>query len=101
MLSCSTIQHQSETHDRIGGILKEQEFHLQHRFNVPVEDLYSDFIASSNTKLAASAANVIKDMQLSYEDTHIFYKKKNVNYAEVESAGTKNTRPLTFDKNHI
>lgn len=84
VLSCSTIQHQSETRERISTMLKEQEYRLQRRFNVPVEELYSDFIASGNTKLAASAANLVKGMQLSYEETRVMYQDPNVIYAEVE-----------------
>ncbi|HIF9077293.1 hypothetical protein [Photobacterium damselae] len=84
MLSCSTIQHQSETRERISTMLREQEFRLQRRFNVPVEELYSDFIASGNAKLAVSAANLVKGMQLSYEETRVLYQDPNVVYAEVE-----------------
>ncbi|PSV37065.1 hypothetical protein [Photobacterium sp. GB-210] len=84
MLSCSTIQEQSETRERISGMLKEQEYRLQLRFNVPVKELYSDFIASGNTALASSAANLVKGMQLSYEETRVMLQDPNVVYADVE-----------------
>ncbi|MCG3885461.1 hypothetical protein I3271_12335 [Photobacterium leiognathi] len=84
MLSCAAIQNQSETRERISMMLKEQEYRLQRRFNVPVEELYSDFIASGNVNLAENAAKLVKGMQLSYEETRVLLQDPNVLYADVE-----------------
>ena len=75
MLSCDTIKNQTETRERISMMLKEQEYRLQRRFNVPVTELYGDFIASGNTELANGAAKLVKGMQLSYEKLEICYFK--------------------------
>ncbi|SMY16248.1 hypothetical protein [Photobacterium aquimaris] len=84
MLSCDTIKNQTETRERISMMLKEQEYRLQRRFNVPVTELYSDFIASGNTELADGAAKLVKGMQLSYEETRDLLLQDNVVFAEVE-----------------
>ncbi|RBW67104.1 hypothetical protein DS893_01100 [Vibrionales bacterium C3R12] len=68
-LTCANVKGNYEVRERIQSRLDEQEFRVAQRYNVTVDELYSDYIAEGNSALHAKAVALVPSMQASYADT--------------------------------
>lgn len=68
-LTCANVKGNYEVRERIQSRLDEQEFRVAQRYNVTVDELYSDYIADGNNALHAKAVALVPSMQASYADT--------------------------------
>lgn len=68
-LTCQTIIDNEELREEIIYRLEQQEFRVAQRYNVTVDTLYSDYIASGNESLHGLARALVLVLQKSYVDT--------------------------------
>lgn len=69
VLTCDNVKNSYEVRNRIKERLDEQEFRVAQRYNVTVDELYSDYIVDGNDTLHQQAAALVPSMQKSYADT--------------------------------
>ncbi|MGR5352504.1 hypothetical protein [Vibrio sp. DNB22_19_2] len=68
-LSCDSILKEEALRTDISQRLKEQEFRVAQRYNVTVNELYGDYVASGDTALHELAKALVPGLQKSYTET--------------------------------
>lgn len=68
-LSCDTIVAQEHLRDDITTRLEQQEIRVAQRYNVTVDELYSDYVESGDTDLHQLAQDLVPGLQASYAET--------------------------------
>ncbi|BBM64753.1 lipoprotein [Vibrio alfacsensis] len=68
-LSCDSILKEEALRADISQRLKEQEFRVAQRYNVTVNELYGDYVASGDTALHELAKALVPGLQKSYTET--------------------------------
>ncbi|USD37120.1 hypothetical protein [Ferrimonas sp. SCSIO 43195] len=84
-LSCDSLLKEQALREEIAQRLQEQEWRVANRYNVTVDELYSDYIASNNDALHQLAQDLVPGLQKSYEQTVALLKQyPNAELAWVE-----------------
>lgn len=84
-LSCDTIVAQEHLRDDITTRLEQQEIRVAQRYNVTVDELYSDYVESGDTDLHQLAQDLVPGLQASYAETlDLEEANPNANYVFVE-----------------
>ncbi|MPW29748.1 hypothetical protein F9L16_12190 [Agarivorans sp. B2Z047] len=72
--TCAELKANYSLQEDITKRLEEQEWRVARRYNITVEELYSDYIAEANAELHAFAQELVPGLQKSYEDTADLYQ---------------------------
>jgi len=84
-LSCASIVEEQELRKVIDQRLRDQEKRVAQRYNVTVDELYSDFVSTANTELHGVAQSLVPGLAKSYEETLVVEKANpDASYAYVE-----------------
>ncbi|QQX81659.1 hypothetical protein JK628_07420 [Shewanella sp. KX20019] len=68
-LTCETILNGEELRKDIKSRLSAQELRVARRYNITVNDLYGDYVASGDTEIHAIAQAIVPSLQKSYVET--------------------------------
>lgn len=74
-LSCESIVDEQELREDIANRLSEQELRIARRYNITVDELYSDYVVTGNSELHQIAKDIIPSLQKSYKDTKLIADK--------------------------
>ncbi|MDW2076232.1 hypothetical protein R7Z42_14520 [Vibrio sp. 1863] len=84
-LSCESIVAEQQLREDITTRLEQQEIRVAQRYNVTVDELYSDYVESGNSALHRLAQDLVPALQASYSDTLVLEASyPNANYLFVE-----------------
>lgn len=68
-VSCAGIRDNADLRNQLQTRLEQQEWRLANRYGVTATELYSDFIATGNTRLHDTAMALVPAMQKSFDAT--------------------------------
>ena len=74
-LTCETLLQDQALRADISKRLVEQEWRVANRYNITVDELYSDYIASGDSELHLLAKELVPGLQKSYQETLAILKQ--------------------------
>lgn len=81
--TCTALLHNEELRGDIINRVEEQELRVAYRYNITVDELYSDYVETNNEELHLLAQNLVPGLQKSYDETSDI-SKEGYDYAYVE-----------------
>ncbi len=73
--TCTALLHNEELRGDIINRVEEQELRVAYRYNITVDELYSDYVETNNEELHLLAQNLVPGLQKSYDETSDISKK--------------------------
>jgi len=84
-LSCESMLAEQSLREDISQRLLEQEWRVANRYNVTVNELYSDYVESGDAALHSLAQDIVPGLKISYTETKLLIDENpNADFAWVE-----------------
>ena len=100
-LSCESMLAKEQLRDDITNRLEQQELRVAQRYNITVDELYSDYVKSGDDALHGLAQDLVPGLQASYAETiDLEAAYPDANYVFVEYfLGLQNESTNEYDDN--